>query len=176
MAIYKEIVTKAVIGKGKKKLINSYFLLPESTPSTVLGCWIINHKFKGYEKAGKIMIDGSLDVNIWYSHDSDTKTAVATKTFTYNESVSIKINDEIDVANSDIIIRSLNGPTCNNVKIVDNKINFEVEKELGIEVVGDAKVKIAVEQEEEPWDLIRDEELDEKDLTEIDEKVTETLK
>ena len=40
---YKEIVTKAVIGKGKKKYKNSYQVTVENTPSTILGCWIINH-------------------------------------------------------------------------------------------------------------------------------------
>ena len=40
---YKEIVTKAVIGKGKKKYKNTYQIAVEQTPSTILGCWIINH-------------------------------------------------------------------------------------------------------------------------------------
>ena len=43
MASYKEIVTKAIIGKGKKHFKNSYTLKAENTPSTVLGCWVINH-------------------------------------------------------------------------------------------------------------------------------------
>ena len=40
---YKEIVTKAVIGKGKKKYRNSYQISVEEKPTTILGCWIINH-------------------------------------------------------------------------------------------------------------------------------------
>lgn len=40
---YKEIVTKAVIGKGKKKYTNKYQINVEQNPSTILGCWIINH-------------------------------------------------------------------------------------------------------------------------------------
>lgn len=43
MAAYKEIVTKAIIGKGKKYFKNDYTLTPEEKPSTILGCWIINH-------------------------------------------------------------------------------------------------------------------------------------
>lgn len=43
MALYKEIVTKAVIGKGKKYFKNSYTLTPTDQPTTVLGCWVINH-------------------------------------------------------------------------------------------------------------------------------------
>ncbi len=43
MAAYKEIVTKAIIGKGKKYFKNSYTIETESKPTTVLGCWVINH-------------------------------------------------------------------------------------------------------------------------------------
>ena len=43
MAEYKEIVTKAVIAKGKKSTSNKYTLEPEEIPNTILGCWVINH-------------------------------------------------------------------------------------------------------------------------------------
>lgn len=43
MSSYKEIVTKAVIGKGKKYYKNTYTFDTEITPNTILGCWIINH-------------------------------------------------------------------------------------------------------------------------------------
>ena len=45
--MFKEIVTKAVIGKGKKYFKNNYNLLAEHNANTILGCWVINHKFKG---------------------------------------------------------------------------------------------------------------------------------
>ena len=40
---YKEIETKAIIGKGRKKYKNSYQVEALQEPSTILGCWIINH-------------------------------------------------------------------------------------------------------------------------------------
>ena len=43
MATYKEIVTKAIIGKGKKYFKNNYSISATDKPSTVLGCWVINH-------------------------------------------------------------------------------------------------------------------------------------
>ena len=46
MANYREIVTKTVLGKAKKSFINHYTLTPEEKPTTILGCWVINHKFK----------------------------------------------------------------------------------------------------------------------------------
>lgn len=43
MALYKEIVTKAIIGKGKKAFKNTYTIDVEEKPDTILGCWVINH-------------------------------------------------------------------------------------------------------------------------------------
>ena len=43
LSTFKEIVTKAVIGKGKKHYKNTYNVACENTPNTILGCWVINH-------------------------------------------------------------------------------------------------------------------------------------
>ena len=157
MALYKEIVTKAVIGKGKKFFRNNYEIETDITPSTILGCWVINHKFKGYKKGNEIGVDGSYDVNIWYSYDNDSKTSVITKTINYNDLFNVKVKESGDLtSDTDIIVRTLKQPTCSKVDIGEGKITFDVEKELGVEIVGDAKVKIAYEAEEEPWDIIDD--------------------
>lgn len=152
---YKEIVTKAVIGKGKKKYKNTYQITVEQTPSTILGCWIINHNFQAKEVNEKIAIDGSFDANIWYSYDNDTKTTVVTKNITYTEEESLTIEQK-EIVNKDIIIRSLKQPTCISAKEEGNIINLEIEKELGIEIIGDTKVKISLVEEEETWDILGD--------------------
>lgn len=148
--MYKEIVTKAVIGKGKKSFKNSYNMLVEHNPNTVLGCWVINHGFSGIKQNNKIVIDGSYDVNIWYSYDNDTKTGVVKHTDNYNEVVNMRQPDE-SLSNEEIIVRSLKQPSCVDVSIDGNKINYKIEKELGIELVGDTKVKIEANMEEDPW-------------------------
>lgn len=168
MAIYKEIVTKAVIGKGKKNFSDSYEITPEIVPTTVLGCWVINHNFKGYPNSGKIIIDGSFDVNIWYSYDNDTKTNVISKRITYSNTSAINVKNNGEIGpDTEIIVRSLKQPTCSKVVINDGNISFVIDKELGIEVIGDTKAKILVEEDEEPWELIED--IDE----EIDKEVNE---
>lgn len=169
--MFKEIVTKAVIGKGKKLFKNNYNLLAEHNANTVLGCWVINHSFEGKVVGDKVEIDGNYDVNIWYSYDDDKKTGVATKNIPYTETVNVKTKEGTSVSGSDIIVRVLKQPTCSNVNIKDDVIEFDIEKELGIEVVNDAKVKIAIEDDEEPWDTIDDDMSDE--MKKIDEEVKE---
>ena len=170
MSAYKEIVTKAVVGKGKKYYRNTYIVNTETKPNTVLGCWVINHRFSGSEVNGKIEIDGSFDVNLWYSYDNDTKTSVITKNITYKEVVSVNQRQTTDSSTKDIIVRSLKQPSCLSAKEKDSTIVIEIEKELGVEIVGDTKVKIAIEEDEEPWDEIPEEVTDDV-LKEIDNSV-----
>ena len=177
MSTFKEIVTKAVLGKGKKIYKNTYTVNTETKPDTVLGCWVINHKFEGKEVSGKIEINGSFDVNLWYSYDNDTKTSVITKNIPYTEVVSVNQKESTDSNTKDIIVRCLKGPSCISAKEKDNSIEVEIEKELGVEIVGDTKVKIAIEEDEEPWDEITEEQDEEKALEDIDKEVnTDYLK
>ncbi len=171
---FKEIVTKAVIGKGKKYFKNNYSITVSDNPTTVLGCWVINHKFKGYKSGGKVGVDGSFDVNIWYSYDNDSKTTVVNKKIEYNDLFNVKTRTDADLTgDTDIIVRTLKQPSCSKVNIEDNGvITFDIEKELGVEIVGETKMKIAIEEEEEPWEEI-DDEMDEKVEEEIDNKVNE---
>lgn len=156
MPLYKEIVTKAIIGKGKKFFKNNYSIESDIIPTTILGCWVINHKFKGYKTGDKIGVDGSFDVNIWYSYENDSKTSVINKNITYNDLFNLKAKDSSDSDNTDIIVRSLKQPTVSKVNIDGKVINFDVEKELGVEIVGDTKVKILVEDNEDAWEVIDD--------------------
>ena len=173
LSAYKEIVTKAIIGKGKKYYKNAYTIDTEHDPTTVLGCWVINHKFKGSEVGDKIVVDGSFDVNIWYSYDKDTKTTVITKKIKYSESVNVRQKETTDSSSKDIIVRSLKQPNCINANSNGKSIVIEIEKELGIEIVGDTKVKVAVEEEEEPWDIIGEDDYNEEVEKEINDNVKE---
>lgn len=157
MSNYKEIVTKTIVGKGKKTSKDKYVLQTEEIPDTVLGCWIINHRFQGTNKQNEVDINGSFDINVWYSYDNNSKTSVTTKTYNYEDAMKLRIKD-MNALNNDneIIVRSLKQPTVQDVKIVNNQVELNIEKELGVEIVGESKVKIAIEEDEMPWDDIYD--------------------
>ena len=158
MSNYREIVTKTIIGKGRKTFSNNYSLKTEQEPNTILGCWIINHKFSGTNQKNEIKVNGSFDLNVWYSYDNDSKTSVSTQTFTYDELMRLKIQNQDDINNTnEIIVRSLRQPTVQDVKINNGIVDVKIEKELGVEIVGESKVKIATEDDELPWDDVYDE-------------------
>ena len=167
MSTYKEIVTKTIVGKGKKTFENTYTLIPEENPNTVLGCWIINHRFRGSNQKNEVKVNGSFDVNVWYSYDNDSKTTVSTKSFDYEELLRLRVKDFDSLSNNnEIIVRSLKQPTVQDVKIKDGQVSMLVSKELGVEIVGESKVKIATLEEELPWDDIYEEEADNIEVNE----------
>lgn len=172
MSKYKEIVTKAVLGKGKKFFNNKYTVEVIDNPSTILGCWIINHKFNGRLENNDVLVNGSFDINIWYSYDNDTKTNVVSEKINYNDLINIKSKISTP-SNSDIIVKALIQPECKNVNIDGKKINFDIDKELGIEVVGDEKIKILTEDDDDDWENLDDLNQDISDI--IDESVDEDI-
>ena len=169
MATFKEIVTKAVIGKGKKQFTDNLSLQVTNNPNTILGCWVINHNFSGTFSNGTVTINGSYDINIWYSYDNDTKTEVLKDTKNYTETINVQENS--DTENEEVIIRSLSGPSCSKAEINGNTINCTIDKTLGIELVGDTKVRINTLDEVDDWEEIMDSDasIDKK----IDEEVNE---
>ena len=89
-----------------------------------------------------------------------------------DEFISNFKKEKPDTDIKDIIVRSLKQPTCISAKEKDKAIDIEIEKELGVEIVGDTKVKIAIEEDEDAWDILDDDYDDEIDK-EIDNNVKE---
>ena len=165
MASYREIVTKAVIAKGKKLFTSNHEVISTNKPSTILGVWVINHNFNGIKNNDEIRINGSYDVNVWYSYDNDTKTEVLKETNQYSEIVRMREREEAD--DEQIIVRSLKQPNCIKVDIDGDKIKYIIEKELGVELVGDVKVKVQADDDEDPWDEI----IEERNSEDIQENI-----
>lgn len=158
MAYYKELLSKAVIGKSKKTIEKEHIIENDSNIDNVLGCWVINHKFNGFIKDKSVIINGTYDINIWYSSNNNTKTNVMIKSFTYEETLNIKLkeNSALDET-SEIIVRSLRQPSVIDATINDNKIILKVEKELGVEIIGNTIVKVQYEEISDDYEDVSDE-------------------
>ena len=165
MARLKEIVTKAVITKYKKSSKEELIIDTDSNIDTVLGCWVINHNFMGQGSNGRVIVEGSFDINVWYAYDNNTKTNVLVRNFPYQEAVKLKPDLIFDNTN-EIIVRSLKNPNVADVVIDGNKVILTTEKELGIEIVGDAKFRVNVEAEIDDYE-------EEVTVEEIDINITE---
>lgn len=171
MASSKEIVTKAVIGKTKKGFTDSFDVLLDQNIDNILGCWIINHNFKGFNNNGKVDINGSYDINIWYSYDNNTKTNVTVRNFTYNDTVNVKLKEEESLTdNHEIMVRSLKAPNVSDAKVNGQTINLIIQRELGVEIVGDMLVRINTIDNYEDYDDDLDIDVEEDYLEGVNQK------
>ncbi len=129
----------------------------------------MRHAFNGVNNGGKVLLNGSYDINIWYSYDNNTKTNVLVRRFNYQDVMNVKIKENGEFSNtSEIIVRSLNQPSVTDVSVEGTKINLSVHKEMGVEIVGDTKVRVSVEDDFEDYEEIVDEEEIKESNDEID--------
>jgi len=167
----REIVTKAVVGKGKKLIRLRNTVTPDNVAFSILGCWVINHEFEAGLNDNTVEIDGTLEVNIWYSYDNNTKTDVAKQVLRYRENIRTrKLVKEISGDNRDVIVRVLQQPTCTNASIKDDEIEVEIVLEILAEIIGETKMMVTVFTNVETMDIIDDNFENEINENFIDEK------
>lgn len=146
---YREIITKAVCGNGKKRIQSTDEVMPNQHPSSVLGCWVINHEYRAKKIEGHVVqIEGSYDINVWYSFQENTKTEVVSERVAYCDDIPLSQVDEFSLDNmNDVTAEVMKQPNCIQCSIAeDKKIHVEIEREFAVEVIGETKVKVQVIQ------------------------------
>ena len=86
---YRQIITKAICGRGRKFSQSTHSIAPPENISGILGAWIINHDYKANQVGETVEVIGSYDVNIWYSYDGNTKTDSRKRSATWNACRSV---------------------------------------------------------------------------------------
>lgn len=144
---YREIITKAVCGKGRKFTQASHTVSPSHKPTSILGCWIINHRYEAAKKGDTVEVQGSYDINCWYSHQNNTKTEVATETVTYTDVVPLQVKDD-NILSDDVQVmaKAIQQPNTLEATISPNgsSVVVQVEREFLTEVIGETKIHVAV--------------------------------
>lgn len=164
---FREIITKAVCGKGRKFTQCTHTITPSHRPTSILGCWIINHEYDAKKAGDNVEIEGCYDINVWYSYSDNTKTEVVTETVHYKDVVRLSSRDENCISDDlEVVARVLQQPNCLECSISPNgnKIVVQVEREFIAEVIGETKVCVKVYpgvcEEEDNDDNIADEEFE----------------
>ncbi|HZW68666.1 MAG TPA: outer spore coat protein CotE [Pseudogracilibacillus sp.] len=146
---YREIITKAVCGKGRKRTKDTHYVLPAHRPSSILGCWIINHIYEAKKKHKDcVEIHGSYDVNIWYSFDDNSRTEVVSETVEYCDEIVLSERDQHCLGDAyDVVAKVIQQPNCLqcNIEKKGNKIAVEAEREFIVTIIGETKVNVKVE-------------------------------
>ncbi|HHZ11978.1 MAG TPA: outer spore coat protein CotE [Acholeplasmataceae bacterium] len=154
----REIVTKAIVGKGKKLIKIKENVTPRFEAFSILGVWVINHEFEAMlAEENRVEISGNFEIHIWYSHDDNTKTDIAKKVVSYTQSVNTRqIVREVTDNSRDVIVRIIQQPTCTNAKLVGSEIEAEIVFEVVAEVIGETKMMVTVFTQVENFEPIDD--------------------
>jgi spore coat protein E len=171
MGEYREIITKAVVAKGRKYTKSNHTICPSHQPSSILGCWIINHTYEAKKVGKTVEVKGYYDINVWYSFNRNTKTEVVTERVEYCDVIKLKYRDPDCLDDQDVIARVMQQPNCVECVISSkgDKIIVHVEREFIVEVIGETKVIVAVHPEksdsqDDDWGLdVEDEDFEELD-------------
>ncbi len=170
----RNIITKAVCGKGRKFSNATHTITLPNKPSNILGSWAINHSFEAEKVGDVIEVIGTYDLDLWYSYANNTKTAVATETISYAEQIPLSYLDHNCVKTNLVINATAEGPTCTDAKISSggNSVIVEVEKEYVVEVIGETKVCVVICNDscddDEKGFLLEEEDIDSSDTEDLD--------
>lgn len=141
----REIVTKAIVGRGRKIIKQSDNIPVTNEPCSVLGCWVINHDFVGTLDGSVVTVNGTYEVDIWYSYDNNTKTDVVRGQIAYDNTIKTReVAQDINKECRDILIHAVSEPTVTNAIINEDNICVDICFELLVEVIGEAKIKVQI--------------------------------
>jgi|SRR5690554_4105101 len=143
----REIITKAVCGKGRKFSQTTHTVTPPHHPTSILGAWIINHQYEAVKSGEGIEVVGTYDINIWYSYDKNSKTDVAKETVSYVEKVALSYLDpQRRDATVEVSAEATQEPNCIEANVSSNgdSVILRVEREYQVELVAETKVCVVV--------------------------------
>lgn len=151
----REIVTKAVVSKGKKLIKITETIDPGCDLCSILGVWVINHKYNAkIININEVKITGSAEVDIWASQNSNTQTDVIRHNINYNELVKTRqLVKDLCNDNLDVLVTITTTPSCTNVEVTENGLVVEVTLEIVVEAIGETKVQVIIC---EPIELLDD--------------------
>lgn len=156
----REIITQAVIAKGKKRTLNKYPFVIENYDK-ILGCWITNHRYSATFKNGQPVVLGTFDVHIWYSNNDDS--SVLKQTVSYVNDLDLVRKDSRDFNENDELVVTCNRePKCIGVNKSKDDIIIEIEKEISLSVIGKTTMRVETKVENESWDELDNITVDEK--------------
>ena len=144
---FREIITKAVCGKGRKFSQVTHSITPPHHPTSILGAWIINNQYESVKSGEGIEVVGTYDINIWYSYDNNSKTDVAKETVSYVEVVPLSYEDpKHRVSTEEVSAEATQEPNCVEASVSSDRtqVIVRVEREFAVEMIAETKVTVLV--------------------------------
>lgn len=179
---FREIITKAVCGKGRKFSQVTHRITPPHTPTSILGAWIINNQYEAVKSGDGIEVVGTYDINIWYSYDNNSQTDVAKETVSYEEHIPLSyLDSKHREATEEVAAEATQEPNCVEASVSERggHVVVRVEREFAVEMVAETKVCVAVNpngcQDEDDKHVMFDYDGDDGDYEDLDPDLLDDL-
>ncbi|MBP1999683.1 spore coat protein E [Paenibacillus shirakamiensis] len=142
----REIITKAICGKGRKFSTVTHTVTPPNNPTSILGAWIINHQYEAVAAGDGIEVIGTYDINIWYSYDKNSQTSVAKEKVSYVENVPLTYLDSRHRSSTvEVSADATQEPSTVEASVAgDGSVLIRVEREFAVELVAETKINVLV--------------------------------
>ncbi|MEX1337834.1 outer spore coat protein CotE [Hydrogenibacillus schlegelii] len=141
----REIITKAVVARGSRLSQTTHQIATPHAPSSILGCWVINHTFVSHKAGDEVEVKGAYDIDVWYSYDDNTKTEVAKETVQYVERIPLSFLDSEIIGDAfEVRTRVTEAPNAVEAKVHGAGAQVVVEKAFSTEVIGETKLCVYV--------------------------------
>ncbi|MCL1989601.1 MAG: outer spore coat protein CotE [Defluviitaleaceae bacterium] len=142
----REILTKAVIGKGNRNF-ELTVMMPETTGlvQRVLGAVMTYHQMNAARAGDLIEISGSYEVHVWYTYDDGKQTDIVRTTVDYKDRIELRNALRAHLLDSDeIMVEESVAPYATDVRIESGIIHVDVAFEVMAEVIGETKMRVAI--------------------------------
>ncbi|MBR3891318.1 MAG: outer spore coat protein CotE [Bacilli bacterium] len=140
----REILTRAVVSKGKLKSTNVEKIELKKEANKVIGCWVINSNFLNIVENSKVYLEGSFDVHVWYAINQDKDTLIEKKTITYKEEVEFV--EKFNTDEAEYKVYCLEYPHCVELNLEENQAVIKVDKEYSIDAIGETTLMVDVNE------------------------------
>ena len=165
--IVRTIITNAVYGRSTQMFNPTVYISSNDNrnPTQVLGCAITGAHIREcgieevFEDMVNVRVEGTFEVHVWYELSGDTH--VTKNTIRLSEIIPVKCLGGEFQDNKQVISWINKNPTSLGTMIINKAgtptISVQVEYELGVEVVGEAKINILSYQPDKVEKVKKDE-------------------
>ncbi len=158
--VVRTIITNAIYGRATQIFDPTVYISPNDNrnPTQVLGCTITSAQIKECrleevgEKSINVRVDGTYELHVWYEANGDTQ--VIKNHAKFSEIIPVKSLGGEFYENKQVMAWIANKPRPLGTMIVNKSgtpsISIQMEYELGVEVIGEAKIDILSYNRKEP--------------------------
>lgn len=138
----REVMVQAVCARGEKLQSLEFQIRPLHPASKVLGCWAADHNFSGSIIGDTVIINGDLELTVWYAYEQNQRTELVRQRLSYLSEIELENLAGRLEAGEELHLTEEVEPQVVEFSLVGEEIQGRVEIGFLAEIVGLTKLRI----------------------------------